>query len=165
MFSVSKSAVNTENSIESLISDSFPSSQITDFSVRQIPLKFSENEDYFQGILVEKFKDNSSNSVNIDVVKENLKIRGEKNDDILDEDYRSESKEKTQTATTEVKSENTEKDYTDLKKGNKTIVGGEEELIEKGTNVCLYMYICISVYWFFRCECVFVSLCNCISVY
>jgi hypothetical protein len=137
MLSVLKSVVNKENSIESLLSDSFPSSLITDFFIRQIPLKCSENENYFQGILLEKYNDNSLNSVNIDVVYENLNFRNERNNEILDENNESESKEKTKIETSEMNSENTEKDFTDLKKGNKMILGGEEELMEKGKNVCL----------------------------
>jgi hypothetical protein len=141
MFSILKSAVSTENSIESLISNSFPSSHITDFSVRQIPLKVGENENYFQGILVEKYNDNSLNSVNIDVVRGNLNIPNERKDEILNENNKSESKEKTKMEISETKAENTEKYFTDLKKGNKTIVGGEEKLMEKGMNVCLCMYL------------------------
>lgn len=164
MFSVLKSAVNTENCIESLILDSFPSSPITDFSIRQIPLKFSENENYFQGILVEKYNDNLSNSVNIDVAYENLNVRNERKGEILDENNKSESKEKTEIETSEMNSKNTEIDFTDLKKGNKLIVGGEEESKEKGTNVCLcvYMYLRLLVFLY---VCAFVSLCFCISVH
>ena len=147
MFSVLKSAVNSENNIESLILDSFPSSRITDFSVRQIPSKFGENENYFQGILVEKYNDNSSNSVNIDV-RENLDIRHERKEEMMDEDNKSESKEKLKIKISEINSENTENFFTNLKKGNRMIVGGEEKLMEKGTNVCLCMclYLCALVF-------------------
>lgn len=153
MYSVLKSAVNTEYSVESLIVDTFPSSEITNFSVRQIPLILSEDQDCFQGISVEKYNDNSLGSVNIAVAYEKMKIRGERKDEILGENNKLESKEKSQIAAFVVKSENTEKDFTDLKKGNNMTIGGEEELQEKG-RMCAYICISVFVSYFLLCECV-----------
>ena len=51
------------NSLESLIALSFPSKQISNFSVRIKPVESVNTEIYFQGILLEKFDENRGESV------------------------------------------------------------------------------------------------------
>ena len=63
MYSVLRSDINTENSLESLIALSFPSKQISNFSVRIKPVESVNTEIYFQGILLEKFDENRGESV------------------------------------------------------------------------------------------------------
>ena len=171
MFSVLKSSVNTEISIESLILDSFPSTSTTDFIVRQKPFYSHEDEDYYQGILIEKYNDSKIDFKKIDHVLENSTILTESKKDISNVDTT--LLEKTEFSSYTEKSENTEKNFTYLKNGNEMKSGEDKDkLIEIGMTVCVcvcvcvYVYVCVCVYvcvWV--CVCVYVYVCVCVCMY